>query len=134
MFLSPTKQDNKVVLPQPLEPRRPYLKLFYFFYFHHIVTRPLCLVKSHTLDVAARREHSLFTSHTFCVNNDSCILRLNKIICYDQLALICHEYSRDLKFGLLWKKRGWVTNGPDFEWDLISESPIILNLDIAAIL
>ena len=26
------------------------------------VTRPLCLVKSHTLDVAARREHSLFTS------------------------------------------------------------------------
>ena len=40
--------------------------------------RPLCLVKSHTLDVAARRERSLFTSHTFCSNNSSCILRLNE--------------------------------------------------------
>ena len=27
------------------------------------------------------------------------------------------------------EKRGWVTNGPDFEWDLISESPTILNPD-----
>ena len=38
-----------------------------------IVTRPLCLVESLTLDAAARRERSLFTSHTFCPNNSSCI-------------------------------------------------------------
>ena len=30
------------------------------------VTRPLCLVKSHTLDATARRERFLFTSLTFC--------------------------------------------------------------------
>ena len=30
------------------------------------VTRPLCLVESHTLDAAARQERSLFTSLTFC--------------------------------------------------------------------
>ena len=36
------------------------------------------------------------------------------------------EYSGDLKSGLVWisngMKRGWVANGPDLEWDLISES------------
>ena len=26
-------------------------------------------------------------------------------------------------------KRGWVANGPDFEWDMKSGSPTILNLD-----
>ena len=65
------------------------------------VTRPLCLVESHTLDAAARQERSPFISHTFCPNNSSCILRLNdnihlypfccvsllRVICYDQLAL-----------------------------------------------
>ena len=30
---------------------------------NRFVTRPLCLVESHTLDAAARPEHSLFTSH-----------------------------------------------------------------------
>ena len=28
-----------------------------------------------------------------------------------------------------WSKRGWVANGLDFEWDLKSGSPTILNLD-----
>ena len=28
---------------------------------------------------------------------------------------------------LRWKKRGWVANGPDFEWDQIHESPTIWN-------
>ena len=32
------------------------------------VTRPLCLVESHTLDAAARRECSLFTSLIFCIS------------------------------------------------------------------
>ena len=45
-----------------------------------VVTRPLCLVESHTLDVATRQERSLFTSHTFCPNNSSCIFRLNENI------------------------------------------------------
>ena len=31
-----------------------------------VVTKPLCLVESHMLDAAARRERSLFTSLTFC--------------------------------------------------------------------
>ena len=30
------------------------------------------------------------------------------------------EYSWDLKFGLV-----WISNGPDFEWDLKSGSPTI---------
>ena len=67
-----------------------------------IVTWPLCLVESHTLDATARREHSLFTSLTFCKVIGSCSLRLNEryicihssvfnllVICYDQLALRC---------------------------------------------
>ena len=28
-----------------------------------------------------------------------------------------------------WLRRGWVTNGPDFEWDLKSKRPSILNPD-----
>ena len=44
------------------------------------VTIPLCLVELHTLDAAARRERSLFTSLTFCKVIISCSLRLNKRI------------------------------------------------------
>ena len=33
-----------------------------------------------------------------------------------------------------WSKRGWVTNGPDFEWDLKFGSPTISNLDLSPIL
>ena len=66
------------------------------------VTRPLCLVESHMLDAAARRERSLFTLLTFCKVIGSCYLRLNenthlyplfrvsftRVICYYQLALL----------------------------------------------
>ena len=47
---------------------------------HCSVTRPLCLVVSHTLDAAEKQERYLFTSHTFCPNNGSCKLRLNENI------------------------------------------------------
>ena len=30
---------------------------------------------------------------------------------------------------LEWSKKGWVADGPDFEWDLKSGSPTILNPD-----
>ena len=43
----------------------------------HCVTRPLFGRVTHA---AARRERSLFTSHTFCPNNSNCILRLNENI------------------------------------------------------
>ena len=49
-------------------------------FVRNIVTRPLSLVELHTLDAAERRECSLFTSHSFCPNDSSCILRLNENI------------------------------------------------------
>ena len=49
------------------------------------VTRPLCLVESHTLDAAARRERSLLTSLTCKVW--AVALWDRTIICYDQLML-----------------------------------------------
>ena len=41
-------------------------------------------------------------------------------------------YSGDLKSGLVWissGQKGWVANGPDFEWDLKYGSPTIRNPD-----
>ena len=52
--------------------RLTFLSKIYNVLNVYIVTRPLCLVESHMLDAAARRERSLFNSHTFCPNNSSC--------------------------------------------------------------
>ena len=61
---------------------------------HDLVTRPLCLVESPTLDVAARLEGSLFTSHTFCPNNSSCILRLNENIYKPMKCCYCYPVEK----------------------------------------
>ena len=43
------------------------------------------------------------------------------------MGIVGSELQTSLDFE--WSKRGWVANGPDFEWDLKSESPAILNPD-----
>ena len=65
----------------------------------NIVTRPLCLVESHTLDAAQGRSVSRFTSFPFCKVTGSYILRLNEntgVICYDYTfisILLCFIYT-----------------------------------------
>ena len=67
--------------------------------YNIFVTRPLYLVKSHTLDAPQRRERSLFTSHTFCPNNTCClpvcINIVHIVICWCRLnnTQVCDEHS-----------------------------------------
>ena len=66
------------------------------------VTRPLCLVESHTLDAAEKRERSLFTSHIMRLNENIHLYPSSRVSLILELSAMINlrYYHRWLRYNL----------------------------------